>query len=325
MTEPEYNRPGSSAAYYHAPSSPRPSVGSRESRSSLRRDRELQEALTHGRPLSSAAHSYPQSPQPHPAVLDEQHPRSSPPPQPHPPAEPSFSPLFALISSSKPPSQLPTAGQPPVLPARQTTIHHPTVHYIFADDDPEILTAALAQHHHEADDGLVSQAGSINPADRAVLLDMVPAAGGAGGLEVAWASSLSPDWAVESASVSQMGDDGDSGSTDGHNGTGVQVLTIKGVSRDLSSAPGAGLKPGKTPTPDDGELQSSGGSGPRPQRLPPAEEYNGLLQDFDKRMGILRRVVEAGAERQHKLAAAGGEVENAAGPLGPAGENDGRD
>ncbi|KAK3322059.1 hypothetical protein B0H66DRAFT_187093 [Apodospora peruviana] len=300
MTEPEHNRPGSSAAAYHAssiPSSPRPSVNSRGSRTSLRREHERQEAIAQARPMS-VAQSHSQSPQLPSAAPVEQ-------PAKLPQQNLSFTPPFTLITSSNHPSQ------------RQTT-HHPTVHYIFADDDPEVLTAALAQHHRQTDqDETDEQASSIHPNDRAVVLDMVPMSDGTS-LEVAWASSLSPDWAIVSASVSHVegGEAGPGTPAGGHNGNpGGLVLKIEGVSIEPPSS-GTAVS-GKTHSPETGQ-QSPGGSGTKRQQQPSAaEEYAGLIADFDKRMALLRRVVNTGAERQRRLDADGETHEADAPAAGP--------
>lgn len=190
-----------------------------------------------------------------------------------------FSPLFTLLTSTSHSSN-------------QQTIHHPTVRYIFEDDDPEILTAELAQHHRdhpsEAEDTDINNGGT----DRAIILDMEHTADGSG-FEVVWAGSLSPDWAVTSANLSTMeGGVGGSG--------GGLVLKIEGVSLDSSSGTAA---MGRTQSPDT-ELHSSEASTGRQQPnhgQSNTEEYNSLLQDFERRMAVLRKVTEAGAERQKLL------------------------
>ncbi|KAK0724729.1 hypothetical protein B0H67DRAFT_598219 [Lasiosphaeris hirsuta] len=311
MTEPDHGRPGSSAAGYHTssiPPSPRPSVVSRASRSSLRREKDRHDVVAHG-PLASAAHSHshsrPESPHVHQASLDEPIRSPSPPPQ---PGQPVFAPLFALLTSSTPPSH------------RQTT-HHPTLHYIFADDNPELLTAALARHHHsgaETEGGSNSERRNM-PRERAVILDLVRTANGAG-LEVAWASSLSPDWAVVSARVSRMeGVDGAQPTSRGDSPAAL-MLTIEGVSVESSSA--GSLTSAKAPTPE-AELQSSGASGARqPQPLPAMEEYANLLSDFERRMAVLRQVVEAGGERQRVQLGGGEGYEEGGHGHGPVGKDE---
>ncbi|KAK4153367.1 hypothetical protein C8A00DRAFT_43726 [Chaetomidium leptoderma] len=214
---------------------------------------------------------------------------------------PTFSPVFTLLSSTSHSSN------------RQTT-HHPTVHYIFADDDPEILTAALAHHQGVAYDDSGDEGGQSDSPDRGVLLDMEPTADGSG-LEVAWASSLTPDWAATSAHLSRM--EGGNGAAAAELGANL-VLKIEGVSIEPSSGP-----LGKAPTPET-EMQSSGGSAGLPQ-----EEYADLLHDFEKRMSTLRKVVEAGAARQRALGDGGGQFsqgtvkERAAAPFRPETGGDG--
>ncbi|KAK5659288.1 hypothetical protein OQA88_1381 [Cercophora sp. LCS_1] len=173
---------------------------------------------------------------------------------------PSLAPVFALISSSTP-------------PATRQNISHPTVHYIFADDDPELWTEALAQHHRAggADDAEVSE--------RAIVLDMVPADNELG-FAVASASSLSPDWAVTSAELSRMG-----GLAAAHgDGPGALMLRIEGVSAEVSEGPSP-----------EGELQSSGASGGKEKKM---EEYASLVAEFERRMGVLKKVVDKGGERE---------------------------
>jgi hypothetical protein len=176
------------------------------------------------------------------------------------------------------------------------------VHYIFADDDPETLTAALAHHHGAAYSDNSQEGGGDGPdnppPDRGILLDMEPTADGSG-YEVAWASSLTADWATTSARVSRMeGSGGERGGAGMAAGLGSNfVLKIEGVSIE----PSAGAL-GKTPTPPETEMHSSGGSTGRQQLAAAApEDYSELLQEFEKRMGTLRKVVEAGAARQRAL------------------------
>ncbi|KAL2018754.1 hypothetical protein VTK56DRAFT_460 [Thermocarpiscus australiensis] len=280
MADPELDRSGSAAATtgYHGspvPPSSRPSVASRTSRSSLRREQEPHDIPQHSRP-ASVAQSHSQSPQPVAAPVERALPPS--PPSLLRQVQPSFSPLFTLLTSTSHSSN-------------RQKIHYPTVHYVFADDDPEILTAALAQHHHGAHDDHGEEDDWSGRSDRAVILDMEPTDVGSG-FEVVSASSLTPDWAVTSARVSRM-EGGDGGATAGPNGS--LVLKIEGVS--IEPSPG---HLGKTPTPE-AELQSPGGSAGRQQPLPAAGDYADLLQDFDKRMTVLRKVVEAGAARQRAL------------------------
>ncbi|PSR88804.1 hypothetical protein BD289DRAFT_431658 [Coniella lustricola] len=143
--------------------------------------------------------------------------------QPDEPAPPPFQPLFTLVTDSV-----------------TRTTRHPQVHYIFSDDDPQLLMDALADHAHvnaHQNQPLSSHDSSPNastshnpnarpplppplPNERAILLDLVPdkattssssnlpsASSSATAFHVQWASSLSADWAVTSAKITPMADD----------------------------------------------------------------------------------------------------------------------
>lgn len=293
--------PSSAAAHAQQapiPPSRQPSVASRGSRGSLRRQ--------DGQ--SSSA-----SPQP-----QDQPPQSAQPtPPPQPPAEPreqSFSPLFALLTSTSHPSQKPT-------------LHHPSVHYIFADDDPEILTEALARHHLtpeelEGEDPESDQAGQQEgrrdaPNDRAILLDLTSGPSGpGGGLQVSWASSLTPDWAVVGARVSGRVDDDDGLSPQPQRdaeGTGSLILRVEGVAVE-AAPPGTvppGAPPGKGPGSLEGGEPQPGANRPQQHQRSPSDEYPGLIEEFERRMGVMRRVVDTGEERRRKTEADAPAVEDA--------------
>ena len=67
---------------------------------------------------------------------------------------------------------------------------HPYVHYVFSDDDPDLLTTAIidsSQHGQESES-----------AQRTILLDM-----SVDGRKVESIHSLSPDWQVSQATVAQ--------------------------------------------------------------------------------------------------------------------------
>ncbi|KAI8278000.1 hypothetical protein K4K59_009319, partial [Colletotrichum sp. SAR11_240] len=81
--------------------------------------------------------------------------------------------------------------------ASTNTTHHPTVRYIFADDDPDVLTSALAAQHAANQASSSSSSAAAAPSNRAILLDVVP--GEDGRWTVASAASLSADFAVTQA------------------------------------------------------------------------------------------------------------------------------
>lgn len=247
------------------------------------------------------------------------------------PQPPPFHPLFTLVTDSN---------------TRQT--HHPRVHYIFADDDPEILTKALAEysdHRTSSKENIrrssssrgsgASQSNPLPPPERAIVLDLVPVTpanpsnptGTDSGTakpppppyEVACASSLSPDWAVVTAKLSPMsssGTDAAPGTQTSESDDGTQpqpqrlLLRVEGVDID-GGGPGLALATATTRTrarkssaaaaakkqPSQESLSGSGsGSGAAGQR-----DYSAIVDEFDRRMGILRKVVDAGMERRAKM------------------------
>lgn len=71
-------------------------------------------------------------------------------------------------------------------------VHHPTVHYVFSDDDPDLLTSAalngLEYDEQECD----------NTKDRFMLVDV-----GADGKAIKYVSSFTPNWQATHTEVSQ--------------------------------------------------------------------------------------------------------------------------
>lgn len=295
MTEPSgpYSRPSSSAAVYAAqasmpPPSPRPSVASRGSRSSLRR----QAAIAAG--SASASASPPQQ------IQHQQQPTV-----PQTPAElpnPKLGPLFTTITST-------------IHPSNKSTTHYPTLHYIFADDDPDILTEALARHHRTADadeEPDDERPGADQPpSERAIVVDLALAPSAPAGYEVVWSSSLTPDWAVVDARVNRM--DGTAGSLQQSGGSRTLMLQIDGVSVESSgpqttTAPSSGAKAVTAPAEGDSSVGSHGGSSTKHQtqqpHQQPTDEYPALVEEFEKRMGVLKRVVQAAEVRRRTMDAA---------------------
>lgn len=210
-----------------------------------------------------------------------------------------FQPIFTLVTDSS------------------GATHHPHVVYVFQDDEVDHLTDVFDQynaaHHqiHQQPDPASSGSKSTTPAlpnDRAIVLDLVPnsasdaaPSGGAHGLQVAWASSLSADWAVVSAALAPM-----TGAVDNTTSAAPPAATDPAAS---SSPPERlmlrieGVDLGAGPARASNSNVSSGGSG-KSGGAHHREDYNALVHEFDGRMAVLRKVVNAGAERQAKLAAA---------------------
>ncbi|KAK1636238.1 hypothetical protein BDP81DRAFT_320673 [Colletotrichum phormii] len=166
------------------------------------------------------------------------------------------------------------------------TTHHPTVKYIFLDDDPDTLTTALAAHHSSnqisTPSASTSKSGpgknpNPNP-NRAVLLDVVP--GEDGQWKVSSVASLSADFAVTDASISRQEGEKEGGlvlKIDGVESEGATTIIDKEKDR-AESLPSS-----------NSAVARSGG-----------EEYGPLLEDFERKMSVLRRVVKAGEGRAEK-------------------------
>ncbi|KAF4878966.1 hypothetical protein CGCSCA1_v001733 [Colletotrichum siamense] len=163
--------------------------------------------------------------------------------------------------------------------ASTNTTHHPTVRYIFADDDPDVLTSALAAQHaaNQALSASSAAAAGAPPNNRAILLDVVP--GEDGRWTVASAASLSADFAVTQASIERQ---------EGEKEGGGMVLKIDGVEGEGSGGAGGADKAESLPSSNSAVAKSGG------------EEYGPLLEDFERKMTVLRRVVKAGEGRAEK-------------------------
>ncbi|MCJ1292415.1 hypothetical protein MMC34_003965 [Xylographa carneopallida] len=160
------------------------------------------------------------------------------------PASQPFNPFFTLIED-----------------AHSPTTHHPTVHYIFSDDDPDLLTNALL-HIHDSQAAQAPSTQSRGPGspprvdqdtqERYVLLNLA-----ASGTAVDSVHSLTGDWQVLSAEI------GKAPTLEGGGGEGGLMLRIEGT--EGSKAEG---------------VECLG--------------LEGLVETFGRRMGQLRRVVEGG-------------------------------
>ncbi|KAJ0108012.1 hypothetical protein J7T55_008148 [Diaporthe amygdali] len=220
-------------------------------------------------------------------------------------SQPPFQPLFTLVTDST---------------TRAT--HHPHVHYIFSDDDPEILTQALARHGHRASpDASANRAPPLQapPSERAIVLDLVPnpsdnlqSASSAPGYDVAWVSSLSSSWAVVAAKTSVMTEEhsNNPNTLENESGAGQQlVLRIEGVGDNAISssaaapAQGPGTRARKASL-DERDLRMSASSPSGAVQDKAKEDYGAIVDEFEKRMSVLRKVVDAGLERQRSAGGA---------------------
>ncbi|KOS19474.1 hypothetical protein ESCO_000231 [Escovopsis weberi] len=172
---------------------------------------------------------------------------------------PPFEPLFTLLTNT----------------TTNSTVH-PRVHYLFSDDDTSVLAAPQG-----------------NPAHRTLIVDLAAPAAPQGAWSIAWASSLSPDFAVTGSHLSaQQQHDGDDGDGDGRGGggAGALMLRVEGVERE----------PVDTTQQQQQQQQASdvAGSGPVATTR---EDTEGLADEFRRRMGVLRKVVHEGERRRALL------------------------
>jgi hypothetical protein len=199
------------------------------------------------------------------------------------PPHPPFAPVFTLVNNTS-----------------TRTTHHPHVRYIFSDDDPDVLTQALAEQHDATPDGSASEPASSK---RAILLDLEPDA--EGGYNVAWSTSLSPSWAVLDAQLSQISPP----SSDGGGGTGDEggesgkrpkrlMLRIDGLESGSTASEGE-LRLSSEVTRQGSSTESGHSSGHKQSAKGDGDDYASLVDEFDKRMATLRRVVNASEERRH--------------------------
>lgn len=203
-----------------------------------------------GREAPSAPAPSTTSPEPH---HDD---RAAPDTQTHPP----FEPLFTLLTNT----------------STNTTIH-PRVHYLFSDDDPAILTSAAA-------------AASTAPAsvpgqkpDRTLIVDVAPRPGGSG-WDVAWASSLTPDFAVTDAQLQQQHEAQSPQQQplppQQQQQQGEGMLRLEGVERE----------PVEVVKKASGDAAGS-----------VTEDPDALIEEFKRRMGTLKKVIGQGERRREVL------------------------
>lgn len=199
---------------------------------------------------------------------------------------PRFSPFYTLINDTG-----------------NSTTHHPVnVHYIFSDDDTDTLTtaclAAVPGPSSQSSSGLTarspsssmqspskelpqsnsrpgskggptaSQSQTKEPERRTILIDLDET-----GTHIASAQSLTSSWQVMDTSLSAAPTWGEGPSADGGPATARYMLTIEGLS---GIKPQAGIQQGREVAGDD---------------------FKTLAEEFDKRIAMLRTVVEAGDRR----------------------------
>jgi hypothetical protein len=194
-------------------------------------------------------------------------------------------------------------------------IHPAKIHYLFSDDDSsELLTSSLIHSLHplppslsasnnelgmgcsSRDLGMSSsssvmgkksrrEGGRKEREERVIIVDINETGDGVLGV-----NSLSKDWQVLGASIDSAptwegGAETSAGDEEGGRGL---MLRIEGVGVDVLDGDGAGLGVGVGGKRKDGEREMGGsgvGSGIG------EEEMHALLEGFDKKMSVLRRIV----------------------------------
>ncbi|OPB37840.1 hypothetical protein A0O28_0101240 [Trichoderma guizhouense] len=146
-----------------------------------------------------------------------------------------------------------------------TTVH-PRVHYLFSDDDASaVLTAP-----------------QTDPLHRALVVDLAPPAAPNGKWTVSWASSLTPDFAITASQLSLQQHGSGSEGNDAEAGSKSVVLRVEGVEREAVAS-----RPNSLP---------SSGSG-----VVGRENVDQLTEEFKRRMGVLKKVVDEGERRREAM------------------------
>ncbi|KAL7896976.1 hypothetical protein HDV63DRAFT_82894 [Trichoderma sp. SZMC 28014] len=175
---------------------------------------------------------------------------------------PPFEPIFTLLTNT----------------TTNTTVH-PRVHYLFSDDDASaVLTAP-----------------QTDPSHRALIVDLAPPANPTGKWTVSWASSLTPDFAVTASQLSLQQHSGNNDGEDGENNEGASssvMLRVEGVEREAVPA---------DTKPTSANLRGSSSSGGSTAGIIGREDVDQLTEEFRRRMGVLRKVVDEGERRRETL------------------------
>ncbi|EHK39971.1 hypothetical protein TRIATDRAFT_322460 [Trichoderma atroviride IMI 206040] len=178
---------------------------------------------------------------------------------------PPFEPIFTLLTNT----------------TTNTTVH-PRVHYLFSDDDASaVLTAP-----------------QTDPLHRALVVDLAPPANPSGKWTVSWASSLTPDFAVTASQLSLQQHGSGSGNNEGDEGENNEgasssvMLRVEGVERE-------GVPADTKPT--NANLRGSSSSGGSAAGIIGREDVDQLTEEFKRRMGVLKKVVDEGERRRETL------------------------
>lgn len=211
---------------------------------------------------------------------------------------PNFAPFFTLVNDLGTGTGDGGAGEK----TKAKTAHPSNVHYIFADDEETgVLTDALVRSTHAARGELAVDAGGRREREERVIIVDINESGD--GVRSVW--SANPSWAVLSAEIGNAptwDGEGEGEADRAMEGKGM-MLRIEGVST-ASSFAGDGLGGERRASVAGGKRDGAGsghlgGSGTRSEQgsgVIGEEEMQGLLEGFDRKMAVLRRIVGAGEE-----------------------------
>ncbi|KAK4990095.1 hypothetical protein LTR50_002725 [Elasticomyces elasticus] len=173
---------------------------------------------------------------------------------------PDFHPFFTLIEDS-------ATGEH----------HHPSVHYIFSDDDPEPLTSAcLAAAEANTPLPPAESAGTVGPpapTERYILLDVA-----ADGRTVQAAQSLSAEWQVVQTHARRAPSFADAKTAGEEGGRGLMLRVVGTEMGDTS--------------------EQDGGRGKGAERLT-VEAVEAMMRAFEQRLGLLDGIMASeGGDRE---------------------------
>lgn len=170
-------------------------------------------------------------------------------------------------------------------------VYYPRVRYIFDDDDPDLLSSALSTQHRLLEkEWSDNEPPALTNQDRAILLDFSPSSNGRG-YEVSRAISLSADWVVTGARLGHMEMGSSPSGTENDTQDDPWMLAIEGVKMLAGAethAQGMRTAVNSTlPHPSD-----EGGKSllSKEKNEPVDEDYNTLIQGFNVRMDLLKRM-----------------------------------
>ena len=171
-------------------------------------------------------------------------------------------------------------------PCSSAEIYYPRVRYIFADDDPDVLTDAFEAQQRQLQSKTSKTCHvETKSLSRPILLDLELSPNGQG-YAVACATSLATDWAVKRAQLQHM-HTSSSGESPESEDSQKMILQVEGLglSTNLSTAMGPALA---------SELGREGSSLRQNAEMPQlGRQYSDLICSFEVRTALLHSVAQS--------------------------------